>query len=288
MHKTFWQIFSNRFKYPTKRYVLIFNKWQDYVNDCLSVSEYDTLDEVKEEISLINKFYHDTPRPKFVTTKYSRYRKKRDVQFEENTFFWGFIVLDFEKCKCIEVGHDGICIGSKSNNINRVKNFSLANADYFFRKDDEIPQDYKWDDGEYEGWLQFRWGDGKNAIGYVEPEVQKKERPGVTEVREIYDPETDIFVKRRVRVVYVDWDEPLPKKEKGIIYERPNHEPIVFPGDFGYENDYCTQEWSLAEEIAGEEYLHKQGKNNFTVDNTTSSIGDMLGDDNPLLKLKFD
>lgn len=28
------------------------------------------------------------------------------------------------------------------------------------------------DEGEYDGWLQFRWGDGKNAIGYKE----KKEK----------------------------------------------------------------------------------------------------------------
>ena len=46
--------------------------------------------------------------------------------------------------------------------------------DMLFRLPDEVPKNYVWHDGEYEGWLQFRWGDGKNAIGYVEPEKPKK------------------------------------------------------------------------------------------------------------------
>lgn len=45
--------------------------------------------------------------------------------------------------------------------------------DIFFRKENEIPKDYKWDIGEYEGWLQFRWGDGKNAIDYKKPSNKK-------------------------------------------------------------------------------------------------------------------
>lgn len=40
----------------------------------------------------------------------------------------------------------------------------LAELDFFFRGPGEVPEDYKWDDGEYEGWLQYRWGDGKNAL----------------------------------------------------------------------------------------------------------------------------
>lgn len=44
---------------------------------------------------------------------------------------------------------------------------------FFFRKDNEIPKDYKWDKGEYEGWLQYRWGDGKNVIDYKKPSNKK-------------------------------------------------------------------------------------------------------------------
>jgi hypothetical protein len=47
-------------------------------------------------------------------------------------------------------------------------NNRLSKLDFFFRGPHEVPEDYKWDTGEYEGWLQFRWGDGKNAITYGE------------------------------------------------------------------------------------------------------------------------
>lgn len=47
-------------------------------------------------------------------------------------------------------------------------NNRLSKLDFFFRGPYEVPEDYKWDTGEYEGWLQFRWGDGKNAITYGE------------------------------------------------------------------------------------------------------------------------
>ena len=44
------------------------------------------------------------------------------------------------------------------------EDLKLSDLDFFFRGPSEIPENYKWDTGEYEGWLQFRWGDGKNAI----------------------------------------------------------------------------------------------------------------------------
>lgn len=40
----------------------------------------------------------------------------------------------------------------------------LGELDFFFRGPSEIPPNYEWDEGEFQGWLQFRWGDGKNAI----------------------------------------------------------------------------------------------------------------------------
>ena len=43
-------------------------------------------------------------------------------------------------------------------------NSDLQLLDLTFRKPGEIPEGYKWDEGEYAGWLQYRWGDGKNAI----------------------------------------------------------------------------------------------------------------------------
>lgn len=283
-HLTFWDSVSNKFKRPTKRYVLIFDKWQITSRRNLSISEFDSTEEVAEEISLINKFYNDTPKPEKIRDKnYTTWNKKYTYSYKNDRWWWGYMVLDMEKEKCLEIGHDGFAA------FKRIRDFDLEAKDYFFRKDGEIPDNYDFAEGEYDGWIQFRWGDGKNAIGYVEPEKEVVERPGVDEIREVYNPATDSYIRKKVRVVYVDWDEPLPKKEKGIIYERPNKEPVIFPGEFGYEGDLNTNEWSLAEEIAGDEYLDKNGKKRFEIEEpTTSSIADMLGEDNPLLKLKFD
>ena len=55
-----------------------------------------------------------------------------------------------------------------------IKN-DLSLRDYFFRGDDEIPKDYKLDNGEYQGRLQFRWGNGKNSLTYIEPSKPQKE-----------------------------------------------------------------------------------------------------------------
>ncbi len=50
----------------------------------------------------------------------------------------------------------------------------LELKDIFFRGNNEVPEDYQWDSGEYEGWLQYRWGDGKNAINYENRNELKK------------------------------------------------------------------------------------------------------------------
>ena len=86
---------------------------------------------------------------------------------------------------------------------------------------------------------------GNQAVFAASPKVGSV--PGVVEIREFYDESTDSYIKKKVRVVYVDWDAPLPKREKGIIYERPNKEPVLFPGDFGYTDDLNINEWSLAD-----------------------------------------
>ena len=58
------------------------------------------------------------------------------------------------------------------NTCNSI-NSSMSNKDYFFRDTDICPDEYIWKEGEYNGWLQFKWGDGKNAINYVKPQKQK-------------------------------------------------------------------------------------------------------------------
>ena len=280
-HLTFWQYAKPRYhiERPTK-YCVIFNTWRE-IPESFSCTEFDTLNDALDEAKELNKMYSTTPKPVKVYSKNGKHKDgvgwrydNYDWDFSNGKYFWGYAVLDMINCKFVKIVNG---LKNKAYNLSKIPN--LQDYDVFFRGEDEIPEDYLWDNrGEYKGWLQFRWGDGKNSINFKEE--HKKERPGVTEIREIYDDATDSFIRRKVRVVYVDWNDPLPKKEKGIIYERPNKEPVIFPGDFGYNNDLSLHPWSLAEEIAEE--------NNDEIKESKASIADILGDDNPLLKLKFD
>ena len=151
----------------TKRYMVIFEKWGriEFHED---KTEFDTLTEAMEEAQLLEEFYADTPSPK----KLSRYdwRTGRHTPYYEwgepylDEYLWGYVILDFEEEKVIKWGHDQLKYVSKNEDIRKVK-------DRFFRKDGEVPEGYKWDVGEYEGWLQFRWGNGRNSVEFGEDAV---------------------------------------------------------------------------------------------------------------------
>ena len=151
----------------TKRYMVIFEKWGriEFHED---KTEFDTLTEAMEEAQLLEEFYADTPSPK----KLSRYdwRTGRSTYYPEwdepylDEYLWGYVILDFEEEKVIKWGHDQLKYVSKNEDIRKVK-------DRFFRKDGEVPEGYKWDVGEYEGWLQFRWGNGRNSVEFGEDAV---------------------------------------------------------------------------------------------------------------------
>lgn len=155
----------------TKRFRLIFSIWGHSLSD--SVSDFDTPEGLKEETKLIKEFYRDTPRPK----KSKKYGCSWD--YSEGGSFWGYIALDYEKEEVLEVYKDGARIyheNQKGGYVPEVlKKEILRIKDLMFRGEDEIPENYKWDTGEYEGWLKYRWGDGLNAI---KPRVQKKNLGG--------------------------------------------------------------------------------------------------------------
>lgn len=130
----------------TKRYMIIFNIWSDRTFS-EEKHEFDTEKEWKEYANLINSIYENTE------PSYDRYGNKK---------YWGYVVLDFIEERIVKWGKT-----ERIYNASKLKN-KLELKDMFFRGEDEIPKDYKWDSGEYEGWLQYRWGDGKNAIGYDE------------------------------------------------------------------------------------------------------------------------
>ena len=129
--------------------------------------EFDTLEELNEYIELFKEICKNYEKPSTKTVGYSRWEKsKEDVFDTPNKRRYGYLYGDRETMRLVW-GGDKLYRYNKSTN-------NLKLYDILFRGADEIPKDYKWDDGEYEGWLQYRWGDGKNAVGYVEPEKPKK------------------------------------------------------------------------------------------------------------------
>ena len=165
----------------TKPYIIVFEIWDDK-KWTRNVNEFDTLDEVMEEAKLINLYYQDTPKPTRVAKDegyHRRYSKKEyNIVFENGAKYWGYVIINYDKNQIIKIGHDGL----KSQG----KKIDVYMKDFFLRGIDEIPEDYKFEcHAEYEGWLQYRWGDGKNAVDYVEP--KKDLTPKESHKLEIYD-----------------------------------------------------------------------------------------------------
>lgn len=161
----------------TKRYMVIFNKWNKHKFH-EDKTEYDTLAEAIEEANLLEMAYADTPRPKS-ETRYQRRIINGRVDWHSRSYaytdyiwgepymeeaLWGYVIIDFEKEEVIKWGHDQLKFVKKNDDIRRIK-------DRFFLREGEIPSGYKWDNGEYEGWLQFRWGNGRNSVELGEDAV---------------------------------------------------------------------------------------------------------------------
>lgn len=131
-------------------------------------TEYDTEAEWREETELLDEMYADTPRPH---TEYDVNLKRNVIVFRPGDKFWGYLVLDFEKTSILKVGGDGIF--RYHSNMSQLK-VPLYMLDEFFRGDDEIPKGYVFDEGEYVGYLLYRWGDASNAIETDSSETKKK------------------------------------------------------------------------------------------------------------------
>lgn len=168
----------------SKRYRVELHTWgknwngKDYFKT--DITKFDDIKEVEDFVKLIDEIYSGITRPD-VNESY-KYRKKapkycksneENYIYDENHFWWGYAVLDYKNEKVIMQGGVGLY-----DFWNPMK--SLAILDRYFRKEGEVPKDYVWDINEYEGWLRFRWGDGKNAIDKVkarrakEDELKKK------------------------------------------------------------------------------------------------------------------
>lgn len=179
LHRDFWY-FNKR---ENKRYCLIFSNWTTELLS-YSISFFDSEEDVKEETKMIVDMYCSTPKP-FRSNVGSKWNKKYEIIFDDGAFYWGYVIFDFEK-ETFKYYHDGVIVPiskpkfGKTRYVNdciQINNKSdqLVIKDKFLRKPNEIDPDYKFKNGEYEGWLQFRWGDGKNAIGLPQPEDLPKE-----------------------------------------------------------------------------------------------------------------
>ncbi len=169
-----------------KKYIVLTNIWGKkrsiYFGKLMDVfkeekEEFDTMEEVNEYVSLFEGVCSQYEMPE---KKQNEYRGReivkdklgRNYHYEftnDDQRLWGYVIADTENLSIVRWG------GIEMMNINKRMN-KLELKDRLFRGPDEIPNNYKWDNGEYAGWLQFRWGDGKNAIGYVEPKKEIKEK----------------------------------------------------------------------------------------------------------------
>ena len=159
-----------------------------------SYEYFDSLSNVEESAFLYNEIYQSTPRP----TVIEKYKDKHDntipkhYLFEGDSKFWGYAILDFQECKILSIHGD---LKNEYPWNSKKKSYDhLELLDILFRKPGEIPDNYKWDEGEYFGWLQFRWGNGLNAIE-KEDEINLKKKEESRKNREKREAEKEEFEK---------------------------------------------------------------------------------------------
>ena len=179
-HITYWWSAKNGNDKPKSRYVILFSLKGQYGVTGYSRSEYDDLNACNEECDELNKMYatHHIPvileKREIKANRYSKKHLETIWDYSNGKSWWGYIVLDMKECKAIRIGGYGFnCQNHMCYNTCKSINSSMSNKDYFFRDTDICPDEYIWKEGEYNGWLQFKWGDGKNAINYVKPQKQK-------------------------------------------------------------------------------------------------------------------
>ena len=209
----------------TKRYVVYTYSWwwdgKNYNSEMVPVKrtndydEFDTITEVRDYIKFLNELYQDVEEPYKVPECWvdrfdGKKIHKRPVYSAEYRYihndsyweaedgvrkFWGYYVFDYETERVIDHG------GHDHPEFTKQYKQNLAIRDALFRGKDEIPEDYKWDDGEYEGWLQFRWGNGLNAIE-KEDEINGQKRAEAARIREQKKQAQEIFIETFFNEVY--------------------------------------------------------------------------------------
>lgn len=209
--------FNHKGRY-TKRYVVYTYSWwwdgKNYNSEMVPVKrtndydEFDTITEVRDYINFLNELHQDVGEPYKVPECWvdrfdgkkiykkplysSEYRYIHNDSYwdaeDGKRKFWGYYVFDFGAERVIDHG------GVDHPEFTKQYKQNLEIRDRIFRRKDEIPEGYMWDDGEYEGWLQFRWGNGLNAIE-KEDEINEQKRAEAARIREQKKQVQEIFVE---------------------------------------------------------------------------------------------
>lgn len=170
-HKFVWEVEKSK-HYP------------DYIEK--EIHYFNTLDELKEFVSLFEEYCSTLKLPSNI--KDNLKKDKYWARWNEGERLWGYLWGDRETRKLTWGGYK-----LKEYNPGSDKRLLL---DKLFRTTDDVPNGYKWDDGEYEGWLQFKWGDGKNAVDYVAPKKKKKIEDIAEDHSEQYEKLYELMDKR--------------------------------------------------------------------------------------------
>lgn len=159
---TFWK--RHDMNRPIKRFALLFAIWDNHKIDykCEEFDDLQSCQNVAKELEDIYNELHVLP------VKVSPYV----YDYSNGGSFWGYGILDMEKCEFKKISKRGLRYSTY--NIERPsdldKNPKIKDA--FFRDANVCDYEFEcWE--EYDGWIQYRWGDGKNALNYTKPEKKK-------------------------------------------------------------------------------------------------------------------
>lgn len=215
---------------PSERYIILFNTFNDVKKLSYSISKYDNLNEALDEINDLNELYKNHEKPVLVGYElvkqkiyYNKSYMKNIYDFSNNKSWWGYIFLDMKECICLKVGGDGFMFSNSHFHIVKTPkdiNKSLEFKDYLFRDPNIVPDMYKWNDGEYEGWLQFKWGDGKNAINYVKPVKQKISKQKTEEDNSLSDDSNENYEDYEIDLIENKFADLLDKETKVKFMEK--------------------------------------------------------------------
>ena len=169
---------------------------------------FDTREEVNEYVTLFEQVADIYDKPHW-GKKHKNDRESRWIFENPEQRLCGYLVADTKKEMVLQWWGEMYNISKKTDKL-KIK-------DILFRGEDEIPKNYKWAPGEYEGWLRFRWGDGKNAIDYVDnlkPKTKDKKEDTIIEEEENWEAYTDYTPNEELGDKLMEAFDDLEDKEK--------------------------------------------------------------------------